>query len=246
MRSYIYGVQNGIHVFDLSKTAERLEAARSFLDEQTLKGKTVLIVATKLQARDIAQKLAMDTGHMYVVSKWVPGLITNFATIKKRIISFNKLDKDLATGALDSMFTKAEISVKAKELAKLREAYEGVRDIRRLPDVVLVVDGFCERLALVEARKAHIPAVALMGSTGDADLADYVVPMNVNTTKALEFVLGYLKSALHAPKKQEALPVQQGVRQLRDDTRRGPRRDRQLEAAIEAVDSAEVSAISAL
>jgi len=123
MRDYIYGVQNGVHVFDLYKTATKLEEAKAVLEDLSSKGKSILFVGTKIQSKDLVEALATSTGHYYVNSKWVPGLLTNFATIKKRIGYYNELETSAANGMLEGM-TKKEKSVKLKELEKLKEAYQ--------------------------------------------------------------------------------------------------------------------------
>lgn len=202
MRDYIYGIQNNIHVFDLYKTETRITEVKKALEEATSKGKIVLVVGTKLQARDAVKAIAEETGNYYINTKWVPGLLTNFPTIKKRIAAYNQIEKDLETGALE-MLTKKEKASKLKELEKLRKAYEGIKDIKKTPDVLLVVDGHYESLALEEARTLEIPTYALLGSTGDIDRCTDFVPSNVNSIKAIKFILDYLKTSIKRTKKAE-------------------------------------------
>ncbi len=206
MRDYIYGVQNGIHVFDLYKTAAKLAEVKAVLEDLTSKGKTLLFVGTKIQTKDLVEALAVSTGHFYVSSKWVPGLLTNFTTIKKRIAYYNELEWSLGNGILDGL-TKKEISVKMKELEKLKSAYVGVKDLKRAPDVVIVIDGHYEDLALTEAHTMGVTTIALLGSTGDIDKTDYFVPCNVNSIKALAFMLGEIKSSIKARKTDEKKPL---------------------------------------
>ncbi len=206
MRNYIYGVQNGIHVFDLYKTAEQLAEVKATLEDLTSRGKTLLFVGTKIQTKDLVEALATSTGHFYVNSKWVPGLLTNFATIKKRIAYYNELEGSLGNGMLDGL-TKKEVSVKMKELEKLKNAYVGVKDMKRAPDAVIVIDGHYEDLALTEAKTMGVTTIALLGSTGDIDKADYFVPCNVNSIKALAFMLGELKSAIKTRKSDDKKPL---------------------------------------
>lgn len=205
MRDYLFGIQNGVHVFDLYKTAEKLEEVKKVLEDYTSRGKSVLLVGTKIQTKDLVEALATATGHFYVNSKWVPGLLTNFTTIRKRIGYYAELERDLENGMLDSL-TKKEKAVKMKELEKLRTAYTGVKEMRRVPDLILVVDGHYEDLALTEARTLKIPSVALLGSTGDIDKADYFVPCNVNSIKSLAFMLGELKPSIKTRKADERKP----------------------------------------
>ena len=205
MRDYLFGIQNGVHVFDLYKTEKKLEEAKKVIEDYTSRGKTVLFVGTKIQTKDLIEALATATGHFYVNSKWVPGLLTNFTTIKKRIGYYAELERDLANGMFDSL-TKKEKAVKLKELEKLRTAYAGVKEMRRTPDLLVVVDGHYEDLALVEAKTLKIPSVSLLGSTGDIDKTDYFVPCNVNSIKSLAFVLGEIKGSVKTRKTDEKKP----------------------------------------
>ncbi len=206
MRDYIYGIQNGVHVFDLYKTAEKLAEVKALLEDLTSKGKSILFVGTKVQTKDLVEALATATGQYYVNSKWVPGLLTNFSTIKKRIGYYNELETSLANGMLEGL-TKKEKSVKMKELEKLKMAYAGVKDMKRVPDIVITVDGHYEDLALTEARAQKVMTIALLGSTGDIDKTDYFVPCNVNSIKALAFILGEIKTSIKARKSEDKKPL---------------------------------------
>ncbi len=206
MRDYIYGVQNGVHVFDLYKTAAKLEEVKAILEDLSSKGKSILFVGTKIQSKDLVEALATATGQYYVNSKWVPGLLTNFTTIKKRIGYYNELEQSLANGMLDGL-TKKEKSVKMKELDKLKASYQGVKDMKRTPDVLVVIDGHYEDLALAEARVLGTTTISLLGSTGDIDKTTYFVPCNVNSIKALAFVLGELKWSIKSKKSEEKKPL---------------------------------------
>ncbi len=202
MRDYIFGIQNGIHVFDLYKTEACLIEMKEIIADLTAKGKTILFVGTKVQTKDIVESIANTTGHFYVSSKWVPGLVTNFATLKKRIAYYNQLEKDLENGVFE-WITKKEKAVKLKELEKLQKAYAGVKEMRRTPDVVFALDGHFEQLALTEARCVGITTMAFLGSTGDIDQTDYFVPCNVNSIKSLNFMTNEIASAIQPRKKEE-------------------------------------------
>ena len=206
MRDYIYGIQNGVHVFNLYKTAEKLEEVKAALEDLSSKGKSILFVGTKVQSKDLVEAIATSTGHFYVNTKWVPGLLTNYTTIKKRIAYYNELETSLANGMLENL-TKKEKAVKLNELKKLKEAYVGVKDMKRTPDVVVVVDGHYEDLALAEAKVVGITSIALLGSTGDIDKSTYFVPCNVNSIKAIAWMLGELKSAIKAKKVEDKKPM---------------------------------------
>ncbi len=206
MRNYIYGVQNGVHVFDLYKTAEKLVEVKALLEDLSARGKSLLFVGTKVQTKDLVEALATSTGHFYVNTKWVPGLLTNFTTIKKRIAYYNELESSVTNGIFDGL-TKKEVSVKMKELEKLKAAYAGVKDMKRAPDVVIVIDGHYEDLSLTEAKTMGVMTIALLGSTGDIDKADYFIPCNVNSIKALAYMLGELKSAIKTRKSEDRKPL---------------------------------------
>lgn len=195
MRDYIFWTQNGIHVFDLYKTAIKLEEVKAILTKLAETWKEILIVWTKLQARDLVKELAISTNHHFVIDKWVPGLLTNFTTLKKRIATYNKLEKDAESWFLDSL-TKKEKAMKLKELEKLKKAYEWVKELKKTPDALLVIDGHYEGLALTEARTLKIPSYAILGSTWDIDSCTNFIPANVNSIKSIKFILDYIKSSI--------------------------------------------------
>lgn len=203
MRDYIFGIQNWIHVFDLFKTIKKLEEVKEILKNAAENGKEILFVWTKVQSRDLVKEIATSTGHHFVVDKWVPGLLTNFSTLKKRIATYNKLEKDLETWAMD-MLSKKERATKTKELDKLRKAYEGLKELKKVPDMVFVVDGHYEGLALEESRKLKITSIAMLGSTWDIDSCSNFIPCNVNSIKAIKFILDYLRPILTRKKVAKA------------------------------------------
>lgn len=194
MRPYIYGSVNGIHVINLLKTAAKLEEVKKELHDLTSSGKKVLIVATKIQSRDAFRQLAEDTGSYYVAEKWVPGLLTNFKTIKKRIASYLQLLNDSETGAFD-VLTKKEKATKMLELEKLHKAYAWLKDMKKLPDVILASDGIYETQALKEANILNIPSYAIFNTNGDIDLVSNLIPANTNSVKSFEFLASELSSA---------------------------------------------------
>ncbi len=187
MKDYIYGAVNGIHVFDLTKTAKRLEEVKKQLEELSKEGKKILFVATKLQSRDAFANLAEKTGHYYVNEKWVPGLLTNFKTISKRIAYYIRLLNDSKRGAFD-VLTKKEKASKLLELEKLNKVFKGLKEMKKLPDVVFVADGVYDKKALVEAKKIGKKAFAILNTNGDIDLVDDFIPANTNSVKSVTFI----------------------------------------------------------
>ncbi len=195
MKNYIYGSVNGIHVFNLIKTARQLEETKDAIKKATLEGKKILFVATKLQARDAFSKLAIDTGNFYVTEKWVPGLLTNFKTIRKRISTYLKLLKDSENGTFD-ILTKKEKAAKMLELEKLDKAFKWLKEIKKVPDVVFVIDGAFESQALREANSLKIKSFAVLNTNGDPDKVSEFIPANTNSVKSIDFIALELKACL--------------------------------------------------
>ena len=194
MKQFIYGSVNGVHVFDLTKTAVKLNEVKARLEEVSKAGKVILFVSTKLQARDAFVKLAEETGSHYVSEKWVPGLLTNFKTIRKRIGTYLKLLKDFEMNALDG-YTKKEIAGKKLELEKLDIAYRGLKELKKTPDLVVVVDSAYESQAVRECNILGIEVLAIANTNGDDLVVNNIIPANTNSVKSLEFIASYLKPA---------------------------------------------------
>lgn len=195
MRSYIYGNVNGVHVFNLIKTAEKMEEVKAELKALATEGGKILFVATKIQARDPFVKLAEETGHFYVSEKWVPGLLTNFKTIKRRIAYYLKLVKDNESGALDNL-TKKEKANKLLELEKLDKAFRWLKELKKVPEVIVAVDGAYESQAIREANSLNLKVFAIANTNGDDTVVDNIIPANTNSVKSLEYIANDLKSVL--------------------------------------------------
>lgn len=203
MKRYIYGSVNGIHVINLTKTSEKIEEVKAELKELHTSGKKILFVATKLQARDAIAKLAAESGHFYVSEKWVPGLLTNFKTIKRRIATYLQLDKDLNSGAFD-MLTKKEKAAKMLELEKLTKAYAWVKEMKKIPDVVFVIDGVFEEQAIREANQLKLLSYAVLNTNGDDTVLTNCIPANTNSVKSIEYIAAALKDSLSGKAREAA------------------------------------------
>lgn len=210
MREFIYGSSNNVHIFDLNKSLTKLDEVSAELKEITASGKTVLFVSTKVQSRETVAKLAESLNQPYVSEKWVPGLLTNFRTIKRRIATYLRLLKDAETGALD-VLSKKEKAAKLLELEKLDKAYKGLKDLRKLPDVVFVCDGKFEEQAVKEAQRLRLPVYALLNTNGDIDAVKNFVPANTNSFKSVKFIAEYLGKSLVARKAGAAAPRKGGI-----------------------------------
>lgn len=208
MASFIYGERQGIHLFDLEKTAACLEAAIQFLQTQVALGKTVLFVGTKPQVELLVKEAAMACDMPYVNQKWIPGLLTNFSTIKERIRSLQTLQMEDSTGGF-SKYTKKEATQLKKKIVKLEAAFGGVKTLSRLPDILFVVDSVRESIAVKEAQRLHIPIVALMNTHGDPVVVSYPIPGNDNAMKSLTYLVYAVKDAILDGKKKRKMPSAQ-------------------------------------
>jgi small subunit ribosomal protein S2 len=209
MKDYIYGSVNGVHVINLTKTIKKIEEVKKALEELTKSGKVVLIVATKLQAKYAFRKLAEDTGHPFVTEKWVPGLLTNYKTLKKRINTYVKLQKDFEVGAYD-VLTKKEKATKKLELEKLDAAYCGLKDVKKLPDAIFVIDSVYEKQAVKEANTLNIPVYAIANTNGnDLEVTD-LIPANTNSVKSLEYLAAIITPVFAVKKPASSMPTSNG------------------------------------
>lgn len=196
MRKYLYDRRDGIHVFDLTKTADKLEKALEFLRESCAAGKSVMIVSTKLQAVKLVAEAAAATECSYVTKKWIPGILTNFDTIKRRIKYFKDLKDQKAKGEWEEKYTKKERLELSRTLEKLQMAFSGVENMYRVPDIIVVLDAVRDRLALKEAKRLGVPTVAVCDSNADPDLVTHVVPGNDDAVKSLSFFMSQFMHAI--------------------------------------------------
>lgn len=197
MDEWLYDERGGVHIFDLAKTAAQLQAAYDVLYHLGKSGKTVLIVATKRQAKDIVSKAAEEAGMFYITSRWLGGFVTNWNQVKRSIQRMNELSEGLETGKYEA-FTKYERVQLEKELNKLSRFFSGVASLKKTPDCILIIDSERESIALKEAGVADIPVIAVVDSNADPDPIDLVIPANDDAVKSLELIVGELTTAFSA------------------------------------------------
>ncbi len=195
MRPYIYDKVNRAHIFDLEKTAEALDVVKKFLAAVKLKNGRVLFVGTKPQCSFVLCKQLEESKHFYVDEHWAPGLLTNFKEIRKRVDHYLNLKSQFASGEIKK-YTKKEVSKFRKELDKLEITYHGVAEMRKKPDLVIVLDAVGNRLSIAEANKAGVPIVALVDANGNPDGIDYVIPGNDDSIKSVGFLLKSMLQSL--------------------------------------------------
>lgn len=195
MKPYIYGSRHGIHIFDLQQTAKLLLKALEFMNRMAKDKKEVLFVGTKQQCRRLLNEIKDETGMPIVTDKWIPGLLTNFKTIKERIDYYKQLKLDDADGKL-SKFTKKEQMKLRKKIRDLSVSLSGVENMRGRPDVIFVADIVRDNISVMEAKKLGIPVVGIVDTNADPDLVDYPIPANDDAIKSLEYILGLAKEAV--------------------------------------------------
>lgn len=196
MTPYIFMEHKGIHIIDLNRTAECLE--RSALAMKTLAkgGKKIMFVATKKQAREIVQKAAETAGMPFVTERWLGGMMTNFATIRKSVKKMQNIERLLGDTTLTSI-TKKERGSLAREHSKMIKHLGGIEQLNRLPSAVFIVDIHHEHLALAEAKKLGIKTFGMVDTNSDPTLVDFPIPSNDDASKAISYVVNYLVQAIN-------------------------------------------------
>ncbi|MEY4204737.1 MAG: hypothetical protein RL013_2441 [Bacteroidota bacterium] len=196
MTPYIFMEHKGIHIIDLNRTAECLERAALAMKTLAKGGKKIMFVATKKQAREIVQKAAESVQMPFVTERWLGGMMTNFATIRKSVKKMQNIERMLADTTLTSI-TKKERSSLAREHVKMTKHLGGIEQLNRLPSAVFIVDIHHEHLALAEAKKLGIKTFGMVDTNSDPTLVDFPVPSNDDASKAISYVVNYLVSAIN-------------------------------------------------
>ena len=188
MKPFIFDARNGIHIIDLSKTLNQLEAACDFLSTTVRKGGRVLFVGTKKQAQQAIKETAKECGQFHVTERWLGGTLTNFNTIKRSIARLKYIEKMEADGTINN-YVKQEQSVLRREAARLLKYFDGIRSMDKFPGAMFVIDIKREHNAIAEARRLNIPVVALVDTNCDPDLVTYPVAGNDDAIRSIRMVL---------------------------------------------------------
>ena len=195
MKEYIFTERNGIYIIDLQKTVKKVEEAYNFIREVSEAGKEVLFVGTKKQAQDAIKEEAERVGMYYVNNRWLGGMLTNFKTIKKRIERLEQLHKMEEDGTFDLLPKKEVIKLKG-EIEKLEKFLGGIKNMKGVPGAMFVVDPRKEKIAIAEAKRLHIPVVAIVDTNCDPDEVDYVIPGNDDAIRAVKLIAGAMADAI--------------------------------------------------
>ena len=195
MAPYIYTERNGIYIIDLQKTVKKLEEAYNFVRDCSANGGNILFVGTKKQAQDAIKEEAARCGGYYVNARWLGGMLTNFRTMRTRIDRLAQLRKMEEDGTF-AMLPKKEVIKHQAEIEKLEKYLGGVKEMKKLPAALFIVDPRKERNAIAEARKLNIPIVAIVDTNCDPDEIDYVIPGNDDAIRAIKLIASVMANAM--------------------------------------------------
>jgi small subunit ribosomal protein S2 len=210
MLPYIFTEKKGIHLIDLNRTAEKLDESAQALKSISRSGKKILFVATKKQAKETVKALADAINMPYVTERWLGGMLTNFATIRKSIKKMNTIEKMLKDGSAENM-TKKERLVLTREKEKLEKVLGGIAQLNRLPSAIFIVDISHEHIALKEAKRLGISTFGMVDTNSDPTTVDFAIPANDDATKSIAVITQYIANAI-----KEGLDERVHAKELQD------------------------------
>jgi small subunit ribosomal protein S2 len=217
MSQYIYTARNGVHIIDLVQTAQLIEEAYEFVRGEADSGKRFLFIGTKRQAAAIIKQEALRSGSHFVNQRWLGGMLTNWETIRGRVERLKELEELENSGALDKR-PKKEASVLRRELGKLEKYLGGIKTMRRLPDLVIVVDQRREYNAIQECQKLGIPIISLLDTNCDPDLVDVPIPANDDAIRSVKLILGKISDAIIEGRRGGQAAVEEYEEDYEDET----------------------------
>jgi len=204
MKEYIFAERNGIYIIDLQKTMKKIEDAYYFVRDMSTDGKTILFVGTKKQAQESIESEAKRCEMYYVNQRWLGGMLTNFKTIQSRIGQLRKIEQMEINGDFEVLPKKEVIKLKAMQ-EKLEKNLGGIKDMKKLPDMLFIVDPRKEHIAVLEAKALHIPIVAIVDTNCDPDEADYPIPGNDDAIRAVKLIASKMADAILEGKQGEQM-----------------------------------------
>jgi len=204
MDSYIYMERNGIYIIDLQQTVKKFDEAYAFIKEVVAGGKGILFVGTKKQAQETIKDEAKRCEMYFVNQRWLGGMLTNFKTIRKRVFRLKELERMEAEGAFE-VLSKKEVAKFKNEGERLERFLGGIKDMDKLPGAIFIVDPRKEKIAVAEARKLHIPVVAIVDTNCDPDEIDYVIPGNDDAIRAVRLISAKIADAVIESKQGEQI-----------------------------------------
>lgn len=205
MRRFIFEERNGIYIIDLAKTMQQVRNAQQVVADITASRKSILFVGTKKQAKSVIKECAEECGEFYVSERWLGGMLTNLATIRQSVKTLERIEKKIATGG-DGL-TKKEMILLTKEQEKLNRNLSGIRSMRKVPGLVVVVDPSKEHIAVAEANKLGIPVMGLVDTNCDPDPIEHVIACNDDALKSIKLILQSLMYTIIDKKKEMNVAV---------------------------------------
>ncbi|MBD1380039.1 30S ribosomal protein S2 [Metabacillus arenae] len=202
MKRYIFTERNGIYIIDLQKTVKKVEEAYNFTKELAENGGKILFVGTKKQAQDSVKEEAERSGMYFVNQRWLGGTLTNFETIQKRIKRLKDIERMQEDGTFE-VLPKKEVVQLNKELERLEKFLGGIKEMKKLPDALFIIDPRKERIAVAEARKLNIPIVGIVDTNCDPDEIDHVIPANDDAIRAVKLLTSKMADAILEAKQGE-------------------------------------------
>lgn len=196
MAPYIYTQRNNIHILDLEKTRIKLEEAMNFAKETAARGGNILFVGTKRQAKEEVKKAAESCGMPYVVTRWLGGTFTNFRTIQRTIKKMERLEKLVEEGEI-TKYTKKEQLMIAREIEKMKTFFSGIKDMKKLPDAIFVMDAKYDHIPVEEARQSKVKVIGIVDTNCDPSKVDYVIPSNDDAVKVISFMANVMAEAIN-------------------------------------------------
>lgn len=220
MARYIFTERNGIYIIDLQKTVKKVDEAYAFIREVAAKGQPILFVGTKKQAQNSVKEEAQRCNQFYVNERWLGGMLTNFKTIQTRVARLKELEKMFEDGTTDQ-YPKKEVILMRRELEKLEKNLGGIKDMKKLPGAVFIIDSKKEEIAVAEARKLHIPVIATVDTNCDPDLVDFPIPANDDAIRAVRLLSGKMADAVlegrQGQQEEEEAASEEAVEEVPED-----------------------------
>lgn len=195
MKPYIFGIRNTVSIIDLAKTEEMFNTALNFIRNTVTRGGGIILVGTRPTAKLVLTEIASAVKMPYLVDRWIGGTLTNFKVIVKRVEYMENLEKEKAANGFEK-YTKKERLKKGEEIEKLNRMFNGLRNMKKMPEAVFVVDITQDQIAVDEAIKMHIPVIALVDTNANSDLVDYPIPSNDDAMPAVKYMMGKVGRAI--------------------------------------------------
>lgn len=212
MKLYIFEEKNGLYIINLAKTLHQLRKALPYVRQAVEDNAPILFVGTKKQAKCVVREVAVESGEFFVAERWLGGMLTNMSTIRNSVRTLDKIEKELANE--NNCLTKKETALLAKRHQKLLRHLEGVRYLKRLPGLVVVVDPSYEKIAVAEANKLGIPVLALVDTNCDPSPINYVIPCNDDSLKSIRLIVNVIKDNIIDAKKKLGVEIVSPIKSL--------------------------------